>query len=727
LAYAPPSKEYPDGLIISSGQDTLIEARQPSTTAEGNAEGFMVGHNNQVCALDVCGDREWMVSGSWDSTAKVWQLGKWETDVDLSGHTATVWAVVAYDRDTIITGCADRAIRIFDTRGKMMASFDGKDVVRALTRLPEGHPTGAQFASATNDGAIRLWTLKGDLMAELWGHDSFIYSLTVLPTGEIVSSGEDRSVRVWNGTDCVQVITLPAISVWSVSVCPNGDFIVGSSDKMARIFTREQERLADSTIIQQFDEAVQSSAIPQQTAGGVNMSDLPGPDFLTRKLGTKEGQTQIIKDDDGSPTVYQWSMSQQTWIKIGQLVDSAEGSKKTYGGQEYDYVFDIDIEDGKPALKLPYNVTQNPYEAATKFLQDNELPISYLEETANFIIKNTQGATIGQTQPAGADPWGTESRYRPGEVASSSYQPKSAATKQPLPHTEFLSIVLGKPIAAVEQIVKRNAEYGDTDMALTVSEMDILKKVAEQLSKHNFSSQYSLSAPAGLDTAVPSLIKIATNWQPSANRLAAIDLLRFLAAALKTFPSTEDDVVGAILGSGIFDAENILANSKLVMISMRLFSNLLYGGGKEIVEEHIDNVVESLRPVTDLAKSDNNVGIAYTTLCLNLAVFITTKNTDPDMSAHRGLTLVEELIKFIAALATNNHAVGAIPSAQSTESAYRAVMALGTLLVGLKREEVTSAAKDIFDVPKVLDGLKGKKYLDEPRFKVAVAQIRSVL
>ncbi|KAI9866228.1 MAG: hypothetical protein M1823_009174, partial [Watsoniomyces obsoletus] len=131
-------------------------------------------------------------------------------------------------------------------------------------------------------------------------------------------------------------------------------------------------------------------------------------------------------------------------------------------------------------------------------------------------------------------------------------------------------------------------------------------------------------------------------------------------------------------------------------------------------------------PVTDLAKSDNNVAIAYTTLCLNLAVFITTKNTDPDMSAHRGLTLVEELVKFIAALATNNHAVGASPSAQSTESAYRAVMALGTLLVGLKREEVTSAAKDIFDVPKVLDGLKGKKYLEEPRFKVAVAQIRSV-
>ena len=728
LAYVPPSKEYEDGLIISSGQDTLIEARQPNTTAEGNADGFMVGHNGQVCTLDVCGDRGWMVSGSWDSTAKVWEIGKWETDVELNGHTATVWAVVAYDRDTIITGCADRAIRVFDRRGKLMNSFDGKEVVRALCKLPDRHPSGGQFASATNDGAVRLWTLKGDLVAELWGHESFIYSLTLLPTGEIVSCGEDRSVRVWNGTECVQVITLPAISIWSVSACPNGDFIVGSSDKLARIFTRDQERQADADTIAAFDESVQASAIPQQTAGAVNTTDLPGPEFLTSKSGTKEGQTQIIKDTDGTPTVYQWSMSQQTWIKIGQLVDSAEGeSKKTFNGKQYDYVFDINIEDDKPNLKLPYNVTQNPYEAATKFLQDNELPMSYLEETANFIIKNTQGATIGQTQQAGADPWGTESRYRPGEVASSSYQPKPSAPKQSLPHTEYLSIVLGKPTAAMDQIRKRNPEYGDTDMALTASELETLTQVAQQLVKHNFSSQYSLSPPAGFDGVLPSLITIATNWQPPANRLAALDLLRFLAAALKTFPSTDVDVVGAILGSGIFDADSINANSKLVMISIRLFSNLLFGGGKDIISEHIDGVVESLKPVLPLAKSDNNVAIAYTTLCLNLAVFMTTKNTDPDMNAHRGLTLVEELAKLIASFPAVNHSAGAAPSAQSTESAYRAVMALGTLLIGLKRQEVTSATKEIFEVPRVLEGLKGKRYLEEPRFKVAVAQIQTAL
>jgi PUL domain len=186
-------------------------------------------------------------------------------------------------------------------------------------------------------------------------------------------------------------------------------------------------------------------------------------------------------------------------------------------------------------------------------------------------------------------------------------------------------------------------------------------------------------------------------------------------------------VVAAILGSGIFDSSQISANSKLIMISLRLFTNLLSAGGKSIVAEHLDSIIESIKPVTSLATSDNNVGIAFTTLCLNLAVFITTNNTDPDLNAHRGLSLIEELVKVLADLPAVNHAAGANPAGQSTESAYRAVMALGTLVVGLKRAEVVSAAKEIFEVPKTLEGMRVKKYLDEPRFKAAVGQIQTAL
>ncbi|RMZ91999.1 hypothetical protein DV736_g763, partial [Chaetothyriales sp. CBS 134916] len=735
LAYVPPSREYPDGLVVSSGQDALIEARQPTTIASDNADGFMVGHQNQVSTLDVDGEGQWIVSGSWDKTARVWQVGRWEPELELPGHTAAVWAVVAYDRDTIITGCADRGIRIFDIGGKLVKSFDGKDVVRALVKLPKGHASGADFASASNDGAVRLWTLRGDLVAELWGHENFIYSLAVLPTGEIVSSGEDRSVRVWQGNECVQVLTLPAISVWSVSACPNGDIIVGSSDKMARIFTRHKERIADEETLRAFEDEMKSSAIPQDQIGGLNVAELKDYDWLQGRAGTKEGQQQIVKKN-GQPTLYTWSVQQQTWVEVGQVVAGAGGENKTsHQGKQYDYVFDIDIEDGKPPLKLPYNVTQNPYEAATKFLQDHELPMTYLEETANFIIKNSQGATLGQQSGSapGHDAWGTENRYRPGEQASSSYQPPTARSEAKLPQTSYLSIVLGKPTAAAEQIAKRNAQYGGTNAALSQRELEALNTIAKQLSTYDFQGPSTYSGPPELNLLLPSLVRSATQWQPAANRLAVLDLLRFLAAALKRFPSGDSDddidVVAAVLGSGIFDADHLAANSKLVMLALRLFTNLLYGDGKELVEAHIDEVIESLKPVGALATTDVNIAIAYTTASLNLAVLITAagSQTEPDISAHRGLSLVEELSKFLAALPSVDHKPSASANQQSTEPAYRAVVALGTLIIGLRSDEVKEAARSVFEIPKVLVGLKSKKYLDEPRFQAVAGDLRAAL
>lgn len=355
-----------------------------------------------------------------------------------------VWSVVALDDHTVVTGCADKNIRIFDLRqstaGEVSpnSTIHTPDVVRALCRVPQDHPSGADIASASNDGTIRLWKLNGQQVAELHGHESFVYSLASLPTGELVSSGEDRTVRIWRGNECVQTITHPAISVWTVAANPEtGDIVTGASDSIARVFTRNPERTADEATLKEFEESVKSSSIPQQLVGGVNKEKLPGPDFLTSKSGTKEGQVQMIKEDNGAVTAHTWSVSQQQWINVGTVVDAvgSTGKKVEYQGKMYDYVFDVDIEDGKPALKLPYNLSENPYERATKFLGDNELPLTYLDNVANFITENTKGATLGQTaESGGPDPFGTESRYRPGDDA----QPKV------LPQKDYLSITAAK-------------------------------------------------------------------------------------------------------------------------------------------------------------------------------------------------------------------------------------------------------------------------------------------
>lgn len=446
VAFSPPSSTHNNGLIISGGKDTVIEVKSPAAASTDHAERLLIGHANNVCTLDVATNGSYLVSGGWDGQARVWSLEKWETVVMLSGHEdKAVWSVLALDEQTAVTGCADKCIRIFDLSSSIGGEVQPKttiytpEVVRALCKVSKGHPTDADIASASNDGTIRLWKLNGQQTGELHGHDSFVYSLASLPSGELASAGEDRTVRIWRGLECVQTITHPAISVWAVAASQDtGDIVTGSSDGVARVFTRQADRFADQQAIADFEASVKASAIPQQQLGGINKEKLPGPEFLTNKSGTKDGQVQMIKEDNGNVTAHTWSTSQQQWINVGTVVDAAgsSGRKTEYNGKSYDYVFDVDIEDGKPPLKLPYNLSENPYERATQFLNDNELPLTYLDNVVNFITQNTKGATLGQADSSGPDPYGSEARYRPGETESK--------PGRVLPQKEYLDISAAK-------------------------------------------------------------------------------------------------------------------------------------------------------------------------------------------------------------------------------------------------------------------------------------------
>lgn len=124
-------------------------------------------------------------------------------------------------------------------------------------------------------------------MYTLSGHTSFVYSLSVLPDGNIVSSGEDRTVRVWEGGECVQTIVHPAISVWSVSSMPNGDIVTGCSDNIVRVFSAVEGRWASAEQLRAYDDHVASQALPAQQIGDVKKSDLPGPEGLNVPGKTK--------------------------------------------------------------------------------------------------------------------------------------------------------------------------------------------------------------------------------------------------------------------------------------------------------------------------------------------------------------------------------------------------------------------------------------------------------
>ncbi|KAF5388995.1 hypothetical protein D9757_005125 [Collybiopsis confluens] len=429
VAYIPPTPDAPKGYILTGDQEAIINI---FSLSQQGSRFFVIGpHRQYLCFGCHAGGynniwflgsvRSSLFLGIWGTfhltfhfplhrTAKVWK--NFNLAYELKGHEQSVWAVLAVDEEQVLTGSADKTIKLWNQH-KLMLTFRGhQDAVRGLALIPD-----LGFASCSNDSEIRVWTYGGDLIYSLSGHTSFVYSLSVLPSGSIVSGGEDRSVRVWKDGECSQVLVHPAISVWTVSTMPNGDIVSGCSDGVVRVFSEAEERWASAEDLKAYDGLVASQALPSQQVGDVKKSDLPGK---------KSGEVKMVRNND-MVEAHQWDALTSSWQKIGDVVDAVgQGRKQLYQGKEYDYVFDVDIQDGVPPLKLPYNVTENPFSAAQRFLEANDISMNYLDQVAAFIEKNTAGVNVGSSEDY-VDPFTGASRYRgngssrPAASDSSSY------------------------------------------------------------------------------------------------------------------------------------------------------------------------------------------------------------------------------------------------------------------------------------------------------------------
>ncbi|GJJ12306.1 hypothetical protein Clacol_006547 [Clathrus columnatus] len=486
-------------------------------------------------------------------TARVWK--DFQCLHVLEGHQEAVWAVLILGPAKYLSGSADKTIRLWESSQTTHIYRGHNDVVRGLVLLPD-----IGFASCSNDSEIRVWTLGGDVIYTLSGHSSFAYSVAVLPSGDIVSSGEDRTVRIWRDGECIQTIVHPAISVWCVSTMPNGDIISGASDGVVRIFSESSERWASEAELKEYEEKISNQALNKEQLGSLKSSDIKGPDALLRP-GQKDGQVLLVQEGS-SVDAYQWDMSSGRWIKAGQVVDAVGSNRKQiYEGKEYDYVFDVDIQEGLPPLKLPYNASENPYVAAQHFLERNDLPNAYLDEVVKFIEKNTSGITLG-TNSEYVDPFTGASRYVATESTSdaraggniyadpftgaSRYTAATAATHDTpssnpgpsAPTTKIIPVPLPLTFKQANVPAMRNKTYQLNDalrmeistssLAISTQEMYTIDQAFDELSFTLGASSFRGTSPI-TNVHVDVLIQILERW-PVSQRFPILDLARLISA-----------------------------------------------------------------------------------------------------------------------------------------------------------------------------------------------------
>ncbi|XP_060069922.1 phospholipase A-2-activating protein-like [Ylistrum balloti] len=679
VCYLPPDGTYSHGLILTGSNDSTILA---FTLDSPEPVYKLTGHSNTVCSL-ASGKFGTLLSGSWDKTAKVW-LNK-KCVMTLEGHESAVWAVaILPEQGYMLTGSADKSIKIWKA-GKCEKTLTGhEDCVRDIAVLKK-----PEFLSCSNDATIRHWSITGDCIGVYYGHENFVYSLSVLPNGEdFVSSGEDRTVRVWQGGQVVQTIAHPSMSVWSVCVLANGDIVSGSSDGFVRVFTTHPEKTASTDLQKAFEAEVASAEVPTQI-GEIQKRDLPGPEALLNP-GNKDGQTKMVKKGD-KVEIYHWEAAATKWTKIGDVVGSSGGTQKSsgktlYEGKEYDFVFSVDIEEGKPPLKLPYNKTEDPWFAAQRFLEKNNLSQLFLDQVANFITENTEGVTFDQTAPQVSDPFTGGGRYIPGAptvggkqnsqpqpvsygadpfTGSGSYQPATqttGVTNTYFPQKSYVTFDTSNPAQIIGKLKELNSSKVEKSCQLPNEKLEELADLIQGKS-------------ANADH-LTTMMKILT-W-PHEAVFPALDVLRiaikdpFMSERLCTNVHFVDSRL-------MYLSKNNTANNQ--MLTLRTLCNMFRQHfGETLAMQNRERIITA---ALECRLSPNkHVQIALSTLLLNYAVFLQDKLDEEGKS---------QCLLAMASVLENNI---------DSEAVFRLLVCLGTLI---KADETAQALARSLDIKNLVE------------------------
>lgn len=468
---------------------------------------------------------------------------------------------------------------------------------------------------------MREYALDGSSSRDLAVVPSFIYALSALPDG-FASAGEDRSLRVWarDGT-LVQQLPVPAVSVWCVAAVSNDTLACGASDGQVYLFTRQEAAAAAPDVLETYFAEVGSQPLPASEVEGVRVVE---GSAAALPPGTTEGEA-LVRVDGAQRERLQWSSSQAQWVRTGIVSDSVAPSQKpTFEGVSYDYVFDVDIAEGAPPLKLPYNVSENPYVAASRFLERNELPASFLDQVVRFLEKNTQG--VQMSAPSAVDPYTGSARYTPAETApaapaaapatddAKAPAPVSSKTSATLPQTTFLSFATANLDAA---LAKMEELRGAGQAPCSSEDMAALRALVAQLQRQQ----------GPVDVSV--VRRLLATW-PLAARFPLLDILRISACLACTTPFPE--LVGDALVAAEWDAldapgADLKAAGANTMLALRTLANgFVAPNGAATMEALALEALATLRhpPWMALTKPGR---VALATVAFNYSVLAVTRDS----------------------------------------------------------------------------------------------------
>jgi WD40 repeat protein len=232
-----------------AGVATGSNPRNSAGTA-GGAQA-LYGHTGPIYAVAFSPDGRQILTGSLDSTVKLWDATTGREIGTLEGHGWGVTAVAfSPNGQQILTGGFDQTARVWD-----VTILRDHPEYEALSFKVPGipvnsvafSPDGRWLITSSGYRRARVWNAAtGQLQMTLSGHQGIVYFATFSPDGQrIVTTSVDRTARVWDANTGGLLLTLDTRApVLGAAFSPDGQRIVTAcSDNTARVWDATAGRL----------------------------------------------------------------------------------------------------------------------------------------------------------------------------------------------------------------------------------------------------------------------------------------------------------------------------------------------------------------------------------------------------------------------------------------------------------------------------------------------------
>jgi len=214
------------------------------------------GHTDWVTSVAISPDGQFVLSGSYDKTLKLWNL---ETGEEIrtfdQQHTDYVMAVAfSPDGRSVMSGGLDGKLLVWDrNEATIINGFDTGFEFYSVAFSPDGRTAisggGSAMSSDTQSDETRHWSLapNGQAIRHFPGHTDYVSSVAFSFNGNYVLAGSwDKTLLIWdiNIPEPQRKFEGHTLAVESVAFSPDAKKVLsGSRDKTIKLWNAQTGEL----------------------------------------------------------------------------------------------------------------------------------------------------------------------------------------------------------------------------------------------------------------------------------------------------------------------------------------------------------------------------------------------------------------------------------------------------------------------------------------------------